>query len=234
MKRIQEVFNETNTIDSIEDTPVSETRTEEAFPDYMISDSLTVGYETEDLQNLIYSSAIVGTVHPDVTSTVLDVGCGRGDFGRYLLMDMNCQKIKYTGIDSNPLMIEVGKYKYDFLIEESNSEFFEFALKSEVFDENYDETTKYDWVFHNTNITMNYGNIQTDQYEYLEMMIRKSLNICNVGSVFMLLPETSNNNESDYIFYKRSRIVEIINAIGVPYAIDCTDSTSFFKLILLK
>ena len=70
--------------------------------------------------------------------SVLDVGCGFGDFYGFLLS--KGLRVKYTGYDMNPNLIEVAKIKYpsakfeikDFFSEDVNEEF-DYVVSSSAF-----------------------------------------------------------------------------------------------------
>ena len=72
--------------------------------------------------------------------TVLDVGCGLGDFYRFLKNDKKITLRKYVGIDINPLMISIAKKKYpgvEFrvvdLLKNNFRGFFDYILASGLF-----------------------------------------------------------------------------------------------------
>lgn len=72
--------------------------------------------------------------------TILDVGCGQGDFYNFLVKNKGIKIKKYLGIDVNPLMIERAKKKYpgaDFqvkdLIKSPFKGSFDYVIESGVF-----------------------------------------------------------------------------------------------------
>lgn len=209
------------------DKPIPESN-ESSFPEYMINDTNFIGYSDETLQYAVYNATAFGTIQTGVES-VLDVGCGRGDFGNYLLSLY--PNVTYTGIDLNQIMIDVGKYKYSNL----NN----FNLKLEKFDSAYKSDVMYDWVYHVTDLTINYG-IYPDfnpfegdnRYILLKEMIQKSLEICNKGIVLILL----NNKETydSYLNYSFDKVSEILYGLNVPFGIDNSDIPNVFKLTVLK
>lgn len=199
-----------------------------SFPEYMINDTNFIGYSDETLQYAVYNATAFGTIQTG-TESVLDVGCGRGDFGNYLLTLY--PNLKYTGIDLNPVMIDVGKHKYSSL----NN----FNLKLEKFDSTYKSDVVYDWVYHVTDLTINYGiypNLNPfevdNRYILLKEMIQKSLEVCNKGIVLILL----NNKETydSYLNYSFDKISEILYELNLPFGIDNSDIPNVFKLTVLK
>jgi len=202
--------------------------TESSFPEYMINDTNFIGYSDESLQYAVYNATAFGTIQTG-TESVLDVGCGRGDFGNYLLSLY--PNLTYTGIDFNPVMIDVGKYKYSTL----NN----FNLKLEKFDSEYQVNSIYDWVYHVTDLTINYG-IKPDlnpfdgdnRYIILKEMISKSLEICNKGVVLILLNDKETYDS--YLNYSFDKISEILYELNLPFGIDNSDIPNVFKLTVLK
>lgn len=214
------VLNESNQDDEFDDTlePSFE------FPPYMIEDPTFVGYPNLDLQNRIYYSSIFGAVSPN-TKSILDVGCGRGDFGNFVKNIY--PDISYTGIDLNQLMIDAGKFKYSNQLNDS------FKLVVDNFDAGTQYDDKFDWVFHITNLTVDYANFNgRDRYEYLQSIIMNSLNICNEGVVFMLLNES---NELDaHITHSFDAVARILYRLGYKFAFDNTDFSNVYKLIIFN
>ena len=199
-----------------------------SFPEYMINDTDFIGYSDSSLQYAVYNAAAFGTIQTG-TESVLDVGCGRGDFGNYLLSMY--PNINYTGIDLNPVMIDVGKFKYVNL----NN----FNLQLEKFDSTYKSDVTYDWVYHVTDLTINYGVYpdlnpfeDDNRYVILKEIIRKSLEISTKGVVLILL----NNKESydSYLNYSFDKISEILYELNLPFGIDNSDIPNVFKLTVLK
>jgi len=209
------------------------TKPPDQFPEYMEADANYVGYPDLQTQYDVYRSAAFSLFTVD-TKTVLDVGCGRGDFGSYILTELK-NDIKYTGIEQNQLMIDVGTKKYQSLINSGNIEF-----RHAKFDSSYPVTEKYDLVFHNTNMTVDYGvypNLMqnNNRYEYLSQMIQKSLEMSNIASVFMLLNDNNSSDTSDsYIHYSYGGISKILYDLNVRFAIDNTDFSSIIKLIVFN
>lgn len=202
------------------------------FPPYMVDDPTFMGYPDTDMQIRIYQSSVFSILNAtnNKPTTILDVGCGRGDFGNYLFN--SGYNVKYTGVDLNPLVIDVGKYKYANLIE-TKSDFF--SLENVNFSENTELSTKFDWVFHITDMTIDYGNFNDlSRYEYFEKILKKSLSVSNEGVVLMLLNSNSNLQDNLYMVYSLGEISEILYRSGYKFAIDNTDFSNIFKLIVLN
>jgi SAM-dependent methyltransferase len=219
---ISDTSNTLELQDSLSDTA-------QPFPDYMVNDSNYVGYESQKFQYTLYRAAEFGTVMTGV-ETVLDVGCGRGDFGDYLLN--RYPNVKYTGIDMSDLAIRIGQYKYG----ETYSEF-RYLLQQALFDNNSITEQKFDYVFHINNLSIDYGvfpNIQSEnnRYEYLKQLIQKSLDICNIGVVFTLYNESTEFDGQ--LQFSLTPISKILYDMNLKFAIDNTDVPEVFKLVILK
>ncbi len=201
----------------------------EPFPDYMLNDSNYVGYESQKLQYTIYRAAEFGTIVTGIES-ILDVGCGRGDFGDYILS--RYPNVKYTGIDISNLAIQVGEYKYG----EKYSQF-RYLLQNALFDNNLTVEQKFDYVYHINNLSIDYGLIpdiksENVRYEYLKQLIIKSLDICNIGVVFTLYNDASES--SGQLQFSLSPVSKILYDMNLKFAIDNTDIPDVYKLVILK
>jgi SAM-dependent methyltransferase len=199
------------------------------FPEYMIIESAVIGYESDSQQYSIYRSAEFGSILTGV-ETVLDIGCSRGDFGNFLLS--RYPYIKYTGIDANELIIQVGKRKYSELYNSDN-----FNLKTDIFASNFQTDERYDYVYHINTLSIDYGiwpelSDEDNKYQYLKLLIEKSLEVCNIGVVFMLLNDT--NDKTMYHTYSLDNVSKILYDMNLKFAIDNTDLSNMYKLVVLK
>lgn len=227
MKRFSDLNTDTNTIQAQPD--VKSEQTSDEYPDYLLNDSIVLGYAYDEIQYSVYRSAQYFTINTGY-ETVLDIGCGRGDFGNHLLQQF--PNIQYTGIDLNPLLIEVGKKKYSELAPDK------FILLNQKFSSEYPTDIKYDWVYHITDLTLDYGvhsEVNTNQlkrYELLEWNIIKSLELCKIGCVFMLLNDKEHTE--GYLNYSYSPITEILYRLNAKFAFDNSDLPNVTKLVVLK
>ena len=211
------------------DAPSLNQEPTQPFPDYMIHDSDFVGYESEKHQYTIYKAAEFATIVTGV-ETVLDVGCGRGDFGDYLLNRF--PNVKYTGIDLNDIMIQLGQYKYS---EKYSS--FRYNLQASIFPNTFSTSEKYDYVYHINSLSIDYGiwnNVFFDEnrYEYLKQILLNSLEICNIGVVFMLYNDSMET--PGQLTYALSPVSKILYDMNLKFAIDNTDVPDMYKLVVLK
>jgi SAM-dependent methyltransferase len=223
-------------IDQVEqinvETQVQLTQEHTEFPEYMLNDPSFIGFADSDTQSILYNSAAFSLFTPDVNS-ILDVGCGRGDFGKFIQSNIKTD-VNYKGIDLNPIVIQAGRHKYKDEIESG-----QFVLENQVFNINYSDNTKYDWVFHNFSLIMAYGvpgsditTIMENRYTYLEQMITKSLEISNKGVVFMLL---NDNTPTETLFhFSHSGIAKILYDLNFRFAIDNSEFPTIFKLVVFN
>jgi hypothetical protein len=129
-------------------------------------------------------------------------------------------------------MIDIGKHKYKDYID--NPEL-SFNLYVENFDTDSPTNVNYDWVFHNTNVTVDYGNFKNrDRYDYLEQLIKQSMSIVKHGSVFMLLNDNVEYTDGLYISYSFTEVGNILYRLGYKFGFDNTDFSNVYKLIILN
>lgn len=74
-------------------------------------------------------------------ASILDFGCGFGDFYDFLIHDKKIKKITYTGIDINPTFVEIAKKRHPngrFLVCTNPSELqqFDYIFASGIFNDN--------------------------------------------------------------------------------------------------
>jgi SAM-dependent methyltransferase len=144
-----------------------------------------IGYESRQQQIDIFSNTCPKefNVYAD---TVLDVGCGIGDFFAYCQEILNCLEPKYSGIDYNGNMIELAKKKFP---EAENNLSAEDLL---------DVDGNYDWV-----IAMSAFNVpmQDDMDSYIKQCIDKMYSLCNKGIGFNLLNTDEGYAPKDILNY---------------------------------
>lgn len=189
------------------------------YPDYVINSPQTVGYPSSEYQEGIYRYLSADIFGYDITS-VLDVGCGRGDYGSYLKRVIN-PDIEYTGIDINQLLIDVGKHKF--------KDFTKFNL---IHGNILDYSGTYDICILNYIFNNNYDSYIISKYDYLLSVIDKALNISNYGIVLTILDDTQTTD--DIIGFNISEITNILNSLQLPYVIYKTYNISTYKIIISK
>ncbi len=136
------------------------------------------------------------TDSPIEVSSVLDVGCGTGDFAYFLKRHGVKQ---YIGIDIVPRVIEKAKLKYpefDFI----SGDFLGLDLP------------KFDFVFASGALTTD---LASDNYEMLKIWLNKMWKTAKKGIVFNCLLERypGDGNDEGLFLYNRQKVLEIAAAI---------------------
>lgn len=205
------VFDTHNTIETeLNNTDIS--LKFENIPDRLFTDTLILGYLDEVTQNQYYNWAIQGL---DISnSSILDSGCGRGDFFKIVLTNEN---INYVGIDTNPLLIDVGKKKYTDI---------------NLYQQDWmDIVDDFDWIFNILNLT--YPN--DNPLEYLKLTISKLLQHSKKGLILILLVS---NNDDENLTNQTYKISDVINTLEelniVNFGIDFTLNADTFKVVIFQ
>jgi len=129
---------------------------------------------------------------PIKKASVLDVGCGTGDFAYFL--GRNGVK-QYIGVDIVPSVVEKAKIKYpdfDFLV----GDFLALDLP------------QFDFVFASGTLTTMF---ETSNYLILSSWLKKMWKTCKKGIVFNCLLEryAGDGNDEGLFLYNRSQVLEI-------------------------
>lgn len=197
--------------ESIENLIVPETNST-----YLIHDPEVVGYSTEEDQYNFYRLATSGL---DLNnSTVLDLGCGRGDLAKYLNDHFN--NITYLGVDNNPILIEVGKEKYSDTVALIHSNWNDIAQIQQYLPQS-------NFSFNIFGISVKYEQFE-DKMQLLESAIQSALLLSSV-TIFILLTEPS----EDYNYYSPSEISKLLEGRTL-FGIDQTENLSFLRLIVFS
>ena len=93
--------------------PVEELTSLDTDPEYLEHSAEAVGYGNREMQWNLYRSI---TAHIPEGSSILDFGCGRGDYKLFHADDYTFD-IDYIGIDMNENLINAGKSVYGDLID---------------------------------------------------------------------------------------------------------------------
>lgn len=219
MIKVQEVPPQPTIInEGVDNTP--------KYPDYMFNDPEFVGFPDYHLQDDIYTLTTFGIDFSQVNS-VLDLGCGRGDFGQFLKYKFNNpgHNIKYTGIDKNPIAIDVGNLKWNNLIE--------FNLINKSIKEHLtDSPHTYDWIFCNSGIT----NDMSEEYHEPEILntLLHAYEKCNVGCSFVLLKNNDSLPQGNNIGFYMDEICKFLSFKKIPFAIDNSEYENIFRVLLIK
>lgn len=127
---------------------------------------------------------------------ILDIGCGFGDLNK--MLSLKTDKYTYIGIDIVEDFIAYAKDKFK---NEKNISFKSVDFLSEKF------TTNFDYIF--ASGTFNYKLKDMDNYEYIEAVINKSFNICNLGIAFDFLSDKVDYKYDFNFYYSPEKILSI-------------------------
>jgi ubiquinone/menaquinone biosynthesis C-methylase UbiE len=134
--------------------------------------------------------------HPLKGASVLDVGCGKGDFSKTLRQQ---GVSSYLGIDINQVVLETARERHP-------DELFLFAdlLSGDV-------TDHFDFVFCSGALTLKLT--EMDNYEFFTQMIQKMWNVSKVGVVFNVLTDEGEPINTDLFFYNPEKVYTICSEI---------------------
>ena len=204
----------------LDTSPISQPGDIQPYPEHLVNSPEPIGFPSLEFQEDIYRISSQGVFGSEITS-ILDVGCGRGDFGSYVKRVVNAD-IEYTGIDLNPLHIEIGKQKF------ANVGKFN-LVSGNVLD--YSHTA--DICVINSIFDNNYDNHAEDKYEYFKKVLIKSLDISNMGVVVLALNDRFENEP--YITYDMSAIVHILTEFELKFSLEnAYQYPNVFKLMIQK
>ncbi len=233
-KNLTDLVDEVDLINTPTYEPFEEPKREEIavvedliIPEYLLTDPEVVGYVDEDTQTSFYKLAVDG-IEIDANTSIMDLGCGRGDFFKFIY-DLGTGCTDYTGYELNSSLIEAGKVKYkEFDVINFKHE--NFLNPKPIGTEPLEYQTA-DWTFNILNLALNYDNHKTDKWEHFDSVLEASMRLCDKGSIFIMLSDNGGVNE-----YVHHPIDEVIKRIQKKYmfAIDRTSSTSIYKLGIIK
>ncbi len=142
--------------------------------------------KTQDLRFMILS--LIGNIND---KTVLDIGCGQGDYYGYCLQ--NKFKPKYKGIDISKQMIIHSHREYP------ESDFRQTDFMSPDFNEQHDYIIA----------SGTFNNKMTNQKYYLKTAVTKMFQLANKGVSFNLLSEYAPERmkfQNDFFYYNPEQI----------------------------
>lgn len=194
------------------------------IPDYLLYDPEVVGYPDQEMQDEIYRWALEGIMPLAGPFVVVDIGCGRCDLQRYIenlpyVASAPYISLTYHGYDSNPVMIGIARKLYlAGRLKEFSAEDKDFL---ELEGTNFNDSWGF-WIG-----TMN--DLHTNQ---LVLHIRKGLEVCEKGLVFIL----NSDNDNGFSSYDKSAVCEMMNSFfpDQPYKIDAAKYRGIYKLTIFN
>jgi len=146
-------------------------------------------------------SAVNNIIAPN--SSVLDVGCGQGDFCPLTVS----KNLLYTGVDVSGLMIEKAQQKFP------KANFVQWDFLENKIDE------KFDYVLALGTFSLK---VSDDQYEYIKSALKKCFENANKAVITTILTTTSDvkfeGEESKLFYYDPEKLFSIAQEI-TPYLV---------------
>lgn len=187
---------------------------------YIMHSTEVVGYDNRERQFTSYG-IIADTIK---LSTVLDFGCGRGDFKVFYAQRMEIQpdQIDYTGIDINEILITAGKELYP-------------DIDIRVADWlNMPKDLKKEWCINVNSLNLRYDrDLTKDDWEYFKASI-KAMYECATSGVAVMLASDSTDIDDGLINYNPGDVINWAQKEFGGVAIDHSYSTEMFTLIIYK
>lgn len=196
-------------------------QSDESIPEYIYTDPQIVGFPDTETQEAIYNLALTGTIPFVGYTKILDIGSGRGDLAKHIAFRYQALSFEYTGYETNSLLANVGN---EILLDEKFKIINQDFLSADITDE------KFDQVFLIGTLNINYG--WQNDWDQLELMLRKSIDICNNSVTFILLHDNGGNDE--YISYAIPNLTDLVLKFNYPFSIDYGKIAGVYKLTINK
>ena len=218
MKNKDEGLEETSDQELKQIQPTAEELAEIKDQGYLEDSAAIVGYATRQEQYNAYGEAVV--VIPQ-GSSILDFGCGRGDFYSWHQITYNNPKFDYLGVDANQVLIDTGNKIYDNI-----------NLKCLDWNNLKEEDTK-DWCINIRSNNLRYDtSVKISDIDYLKSTISKMYEMCNQGLIISLasdkfdIPNRLSYNAGDILKWALGEYDNVV--------IDHTTDTDQFLLVIYK
>lgn len=212
-------------LDGVSDVPSpTEIGPNNDIPEYLYTDVEVVGYSDVELQKDIYNLSIGGVIPFTGQSTIVDIGCGRGDLYYHIKKSVPSLSLTYIGYEMNEMMAHVGNQIFKDR-GDSNA----IILNTDFLKAKIDPTANAEQVFLIGSLNINYG-WDTEKWVYLEQLITKSLEVAS-GSVTLILLHDNGGNES-YISYPIPNLTELVMKFNLPFKLEHGEITGVYKITL--
>ncbi|HON78731.1 MAG TPA: class I SAM-dependent methyltransferase [Spirochaetota bacterium] len=185
----------------------------------------SVGW-TDYLQVFLFErlSKILSSIDPDKQYTLLDVGCGLGDYLSHLRRE-GYVNIQYTGIDIVGEMVSSAQKKYPG---------FEFR-RSDFFVDIFSDS--YDFVVCSGALNIIVGRSEKDHYAYVKEFIRKMCSISNIACAFNLLSLSGKEyfpDDSRFFYVDQDDIASFCRELCDNVVVDFRVHEYIFTVHMLK
>lgn len=161
-------------------------------PDYMMYHPAAVGYNTTAEQIYLFQNLLL-SLPPG--SSVLDLGCGRGDMCNFINEFHNIPCI-YTGIDQNPLMKSLAKQKYDYDIIIGNFE--------------QEKLNNHDWVVASGVFTERRCETESEDFDKLLKNVEMMYDLANSSVAFNLLSPINTKHYDGFFYVHPGLIMDML------------------------
>lgn len=212
-------FNDMEEIEPTQEEKSEMNNQADIDPDYLEYSAEAVGYINREQQWNTYRMMVNYLPEED---SVLDFGCGRGDFARFYETEIN-DGLDYIGIDMNKQIIDAGIKAYENEVDIRCLDWIKF-----------DPNLKQDWCINmnSNNIRYDADTTKTDE-EYLISTIDSMYEHANKG-VLILLSSSIPNEGGDLINHNPGNIFNIVQKKYGLTALDHTISNDLFLIAIYK
>jgi SAM-dependent methyltransferase len=210
----------------VDDFPVTEEALGDLDDKYLREDPMVVGYKSLEEMEIVYD--FVASNFDATQESILDVGCGRGDFLTHI-QTLYQTDVKYRGVDMNKVLIGVAK--------EMNPTAEFTATNLFKLDGNYAS----DWVINIGALSIMYEPAGADftQMDALKNTVNKMLELADTGIVITLLSANAQDVfDEQYLAYDPVEVLDwALNEygqLGGNVRLDHSIADSLFTLTIYK
>lgn len=152
---------------------------------------------TEERRNLRFR--ILTEIGINEADSVLDLGCGYGDY--YLYLKKRYKNFSYMGIDINQNLIDFARKRFE-------------EVNFKVLDIQNESPGRFDYVVSTSCFNLNLG--ETSNYDFIEDILKKSYNAANKGVAIDFLTSYVDfkGNAEEAFYYEPEKIFKIAKSIS--------------------
>ena len=191
---------------------------------------LSLGWSDKSQQYLRFNRFLDTIICYSEPCSILDIGCGFGDFASFLETSKNPPKI-YTGIDINNDLLEVARTK-------------QYSLESHFYCANIlsddklfaADRLKSSFVMAAGLFNYNFHDSSSKMHEFVFAMIEKMLSLCTVRVIIDFIPDNridSYEPEPYIALYSIPKILSYLTEKGLLFSIDLSQKPNPMQEALL-
>jgi hypothetical protein len=204
-------------------TELSEMPNEALPEDYLEYAPEAVGYDNREQQFGIYST-IAGYIGEE--DTIMDFGCGRGDFYAWYTQTYNVEP-NYRGIDLSEPLVNAGLRVYP---------------NAQIIQGDWFDTAQYDtadWCINVGSLNMRYdADAVTSDMDYFDKTVLTMFDKCEKGAIILLASDLINVDVEGISVFNAgdtlNRVLKLVTPKEGYVAIDHSYSNGMFSLIIYK